>query len=79
MKWWEDVKTKMKRKKMIENVAMQKAKQNYTEKTGKEMTASTMKMEAEGGMMSEDAKGYLKDKKMIGEDLKAKMKARKVY
>lgn len=74
-----EAKIKRKRKKMIEDVAMQKAKQKYKERTGKEMTSSKLRLEFEGINLSKKTKQYLKDKKTIVKRLKQKMKAKKVY
>lgn len=69
---------KQKRKKLIENVAMQKAKKIFKDKTGQDMSNNRMNMESQGMMMSRDAKEYLNNKKNIGNKLKTKMKQRGV-
>ena len=77
--WVNDIVTKHKRGQMIKSVAMQKAKINYKNKTGQDMTPSMMDNEARGMMLSKETKGYLKDKKMIEGELKTKMTQKGVY
>ena len=64
-----EVKTKNQRRKMIKNVATQKAQQIFKNKTGKEMTPSRMDDEMKGTLISKEAKAYRKDKKTINKDL----------
>lgn len=73
-----DIDIKNKRKKMISNVAMQKAKKIYKEKTGKEMTTSRLNVEMLGMTPDDNTDEYLENKKLIKRDLKKKMETRGV-
>ena len=58
-------------KQNIKSIGITLAKKNYKEKTGREMTLSTLRSEQAGGRLSKESREYLQDKKNI---TKAKMK-----
>jgi len=63
-----------KAKKGMDEVAIGRAKKNYKEKNGTEMTLSKQKMDLESGFLPKATREYIKDKKVIRKDLKKKFK-----
>ena len=63
-----------KAKKGMDEVAIGRAKKNYKEKTGTEMTPSKLKMDIESGFLPKSTREYIEDRNAIRRDLKKRFK-----